>query len=268
MKTFKQYIQEEYTYMYGNVKIDSMPLYDALVLAHEIEYKWHKLKDKYPHMERTFLRTLISIFERYKELLYKGITNWMIGHITISGPDNYSSYGYFVMDMFNKNLPSMYHVIRDIIRPHIRLSNKQLNKALKENDHELIDMMTDKDSIRNEELDDIIDKINRNNLTEILQSTTLYTNTDKEIKDTTQQMLNILNLLNNSNKNINDIMRSITLSLNIQHNSGPLLVDYLLDGLEYKQLDQLSNLPTHKWDKELEQEFGPEVLQGYRSFGK
>ena len=89
--------------------------------------------------------------------------------------------------------------------------------------------------------------------------------------ETVRDMINTKNmLLDNTNLSIESILRKISLSLNIQHYNGNIIYDYIPppNSIDDDQLEQLSNLPTHKWDKELEQEFGPEVLQGNRKYNR
>ena len=172
-------LKEEYVYMYPDTKIAQMSWYQKLVLAHEIEYKWFKIKNIRPDMQRHMYNLLRKIYEQFVPWMYDKLV------------------------MFIK--------IHDITK-----HNRDLG------------------------MDFVIDK------PEVKELVTRAKLVGKEL------------LSPKSKESIETMLRAITHSLNAQHQSGNLITDYWRnkeDELSEEDLKSLSDLPTRRWDVELEKEF-------------
>lgn len=286
--------------MYGNANIDSMSLYDALVLAHEIEYKWHKLKNSKPYLEKSFLEILTPIFEKYKDVLLDGCMTWVFSHSHITVPYRYTIgekikntpvfdmeciikawYEWYIDNLKDPTLPVFFkHIVKYGLKNPIELREEfNRNYGIFKDDYrkvmEYINEYVESipSNIINKIKKDYQNKIHHqpfiDEFLSLNPSAAIY---NGETDETFRDMIKTKDiLLSPATLNIDEIMRRITLSLNVQHLGGNIISDYVkpdFNKISDDQLKKLSHLPTHKWDKELEQEFGPEVLQGYRSFGK
>ena len=239
MKTFKQYfiLKEEYFYMYHKIiqdDIDKMSLYDALVLAHDIDYKWMKLRHIRPQVESVMYRVLKMIYNKYKDLMINTIEWWLYSHHISSDINRY---------------------LTDVeYNPGLMINNVLFEPQIYKNTIKYLHGLNIKNAVNDEP------SINqKQKYRKIISNKSFLENYLKDIKNDSifGQIYKILEILKNkeSEKDINKIMHAITISLNLKHQLGNMITDYS-NNLSKEQLDKLSNLPTYQWDKELEQEFG------------
>lgn len=256
-QVYDRLLNEEYVYWYPRLDIKRMPLYDLLVLAHEIDYKWSQLEKTRPNQNQPLLDMLNKIYDKYSKVMTKATQDFIDLHVNPlfaelkrfgreDGGDNKE--GYYLLDLYDCM--------------HVYFDDQYFMNTLNWLDDQNIKIDWNKSGVVYKDGK----KLTNAGAKKIMYSPEfqkVYNEDQKAYEEyaTTPEVVSAykaLEMLKSNPQTIPDIMRVITLTLNTAHHQGYIISDYVHDGngIDEGQLDMLSNLSTRMWDKENNQEFG------------
>jgi hypothetical protein len=258
-------IYEMYSHEYSDINIDKLSLYDSLILAHEMEYKAQHLQNIKPKLKIQFLPILQKIYIRYRNIALTSLLRWDVWHFFNPDGIHHAWYVPFITDILYRNREQNIFPITSkyISKKGLKISDAE-NQIFKYKG-EFIDpnkwwhgkIDKDLETIFKQEFftPELIKCLNQDR--ENILSNENFNKTDKYIFKNIVKSEKLLNDRTNET-DFDKIMFVITFTLNVVHYSETIFSygDYndTHNGLNQSQLDQLSNLDTRQWDKEIEKE--------------